>query len=253
MQQIIILTFLTAVSSRARLIDVHPSYGTCHDDYPNATSSSTFDKLDIQPYPVPFKEREQLNISVQFTINEMIPSGANITIEILSRMDSILPIKIPCYKFQNGHFSTSCEFEADYLLDKFSDLLCQDNQTCSTPIQPGVYGGEIPMKYFIPELPDFVAEVVIPPTLPDTWEFRYLVHYEGSIHSCFYADIEIQEPVYDQLAPNITTAKLEPNITLAYATTTTTTPNSSTAIGATSLMMFYTFSLLLVHSLFVNK
>ena len=251
MQQILI--FLAAMSSGARLIDVHPSYGTCHDDYPNATSSSTFDKLHIHPHPVPFKEREQLNISVQFTINEIIPSGANITIEILSRIDSILPIEIPCYKFQNGQFSTSCEFEADYLLQKFSDLLCQDNQTCSTPLQPGVYGGEIPMKYFIPELPDFVAEVVIPPTLPDTWEFRYLVHYEGSIHSCFYADIEIQEPVYDQLAPNITTAKLEPNITLAYATTTTTTPNSSTAIGATSLMMFYTFSLLLVHSLFVNK
>merc|ERR1712107_922894 len=114
MQQIIILIFLAAVSSGARLIDVHPSYGTCHDDYPNATSSSTFDKLDIQPYPVPFKEREQLNISVQFTINEIIPSGANITIEILSRMESLIPLPIPCYKF-HGEFSTSCEFEADYL------------------------------------------------------------------------------------------------------------------------------------------
>ena len=241
MQQIIILTFLAAVSSRARLIDVHPSYGTCHDDYPNATSSSTFDKLDIQPYPVPFKEREQLNISVQFTINEVIPSGANITIEILSRMDSILPIKIPCYKFQNGHFSTSCEFEADYLLDKFSDLLCQDNQTCSTPLQPGVYGGEIPMKYFIPDLPDFWAELMNL-ALPDTWEFRYLVHYEGSIHSCFYADIEIQS-VYHPLKPNITTTTT--------TRTTTTTPNSSTSMGASPIMMFYTFSLF--HLLFVNK
>ena len=38
------------------------------------------------------------------------------------------------------------EYDADYLLNKFSDFLCPahvpEGQACATPLNPGVYGGE---------------------------------------------------------------------------------------------------------------
>ena len=95
MQKFLFLIFVAVASSRIEIVDVHHSYGTCHDYYSSANSRSTFDKLYIQPYPVPFKERRQLNISAQFDIKEVIPKGANITVEIFSDKNSWDP-DIPC-------------------------------------------------------------------------------------------------------------------------------------------------------------
>ena len=104
MKQFNLFFFLVVVSglgsSRTnRLDDVN--YGFCQ----NSTSNSTLDRFIVQPQPIPLTRGQTFNVTAQFTLDEVIPQGANISIRI--ERPGLIPIPIPCDFQLDLDFNTS--------------------------------------------------------------------------------------------------------------------------------------------------
>merc|ERR1711950_126847 len=131
MKLIVFLATIVLVSAKSIKID-QLEYGFCEGA---DTSVGSIDAADVQPFPVEVKTGASVTISATLTLNT----------------------PIPCLEIEGLHIG-SCEYEADYLLDKFSEFLCPahvpDGQTCATPLNPGTYGGDPPITVEIPEIPD---------------------------------------------------------------------------------------------------
>ena len=90
---------------------------------------------------------------------------------------------------QNFTFST---YDADYLLDLFSEQLCPaavpDGQTCNLPLNPGVYGADPFLEVTIPDIPDILVELVG----AGTYYLGANVNLEdGTLYSCLFARVEV--------------------------------------------------------------
>ena len=130
----------------------------------------------------------------------------------------------------------------------FSDLLCQDNQTCSTPLQPGVYGGEKTVEYIIQsDFPHWFEELFG----SGTWRVEFEAHDENQVLTCFYLEVEIEitNPKYDELQPNITNHIL--STTESYTMLSTTPSIGSLSVVDSSLifvfMLIVNFATLVLH------
>ena len=84
------------------------------------------------------------------------------------------------------------EYDADYLLTKFSDFLCPahvpEGQACATPLNPGVYGGEPAIEVEIPAIPDILAELVGAGTY---YASASINNPDGSQMTCIYVRVEM--------------------------------------------------------------
>ena len=85
------------------------------------------------------------------------------------------------------------EYEADYLLAKFSDFLCPthvpEGQACATPLNPGVYGGEPPIEVVIPDIPDILADLIGSGTYYAEAEVKFA---DGSQMTCIYIRLQVE-------------------------------------------------------------
>ena len=85
------------------------------------------------------------------------------------------------------------EYEADYLLEKFSDLLCPahvpDGQACATPLNPGTYGGDPPITVEIPEISDILAFFLGSGTYKAE---ATVMDAGGNPMTCLYVRIEVE-------------------------------------------------------------
>merc|ERR1712223_1341822 len=115
MKLIVLLATIVLVSAKSIKID-QLEYGFCE----GADSSvGSVDAADVQPFPVEVKTGATVTISA--TLSLTVPAGAKVTLDIVK--EGIVDLPIPCLEIEGLHVG-SCEYEADYLLDKFSDFLC---------------------------------------------------------------------------------------------------------------------------------
>ena len=101
MKQICLFLFLvvvTGLTKTVRLDDI--KYGSCG----NSSSNSTFDKFSVQPHPIAWARGQKFNVSAQFTLDETIPEGANISIRL--ERQGLIPLPVPC-DFVDWGFNTS--------------------------------------------------------------------------------------------------------------------------------------------------
>ena len=85
------------------------------------------------------------------------------------------------------------EYDADYLLTKFSDFLCPahvpEGQACATPLNPGVYGGEPAIEVVIPDIPDILADLIGSGTYYAEAEVKF---EDGSQMTCIYIRVQVE-------------------------------------------------------------
>lgn len=87
----------------------------------------------------------------------------------------------------------SSEYDVDYLLSKFSDFLCPDfvpeGQSCSTPLNPGSYGGQPLFEAVIPDIPDIIADLIGSGTY---YAGAIITNPDGSEFTCTYLRIQVE-------------------------------------------------------------
>merc|ERR1711994_543663 len=157
MKLIVLLATIVLVSAKSIKID-QLEYGFCE----GADSSvGSVDAADVQPFPVEVKTGAAVTISASLSLTATVPAGAKVALNIVK--EGIVDLPIPCLEIEGLHVG-SCEYGADYLLDKFSDFLCPahvpEGQACATPLNPGTYGGEPPIEVVIPEIPDILVDLI---------------------------------------------------------------------------------------------
>jgi len=183
------LATIAVASARHIKID-EIDYGFCE----GAAQPGSIDKVEVIPFPILLHTGESLSILAELTLNEVVPQGAKVSLEIVKEGDVELPI--PCLEITASdgeilHIG-SCEYLADDLLARFSDFLCPahvpDGQTCATPLNPGTYGGEPPIEVEIPEIPDILVELIG----AGTYQAKATILLEdGSEMTCLYVRVEI--------------------------------------------------------------
>merc|ERR1711953_536357 len=185
MKLIVFLATIVLVSAKSIKID-QLEYGFCDGA---DTSVGSIDAADVQPFPVEIKTGASVTISATLTLNTAIPAGAKVALNIVK--EGIVNLPIPCLEIEGLHIG-SCEYEADYLLDKFSEFLCPahvpDGQACATPLNPGTYGGDPPITVEIPEIPEIIAGFLASGTYYADATIKYA---DGTQMSCLYVRIEV--------------------------------------------------------------
>jgi len=183
------LATIAVASARHIKID-EIDYGFCE----GAAQPGTIDKVEVTPFPILLHTGEALTILAQLTLNEIVPAGAKVSLDI--RKEGIPELPIPCLEITNEEGELlhigSCEYTADHLLDRYSDFLCPDHvpegQTCATPLNPGTYGGEPPIEVVIPEIPDILVDLIG----AGTYQAQAKILLEdGSEMTCLYVRVEI--------------------------------------------------------------
>lgn len=85
------------------------------------------------------------------------------------------------------------EYDVDYLLTKFSDFLCPDfvpdGQSCTTPLNPGAYGGQPLFEAVIPDIPDIIADLIGSGTY---YAGAIITNPDGSEFTCTYLRIQVE-------------------------------------------------------------
>ena len=180
---------VSAVSGRSGIeIFLNKTLKYFHTDGAD-TSVGSIDAADVQPFPVEVKTGASVTISATLTLNTAIPAGAKVALNIVK--EGIVNLPIPCLEIEGLHIG-SCEYEADYLLDKFSEFLCPahvpDGQACATPLNPGTYGGDPPITVEIPEIPEIIAGFLASGTY---YADATIMDAAGNQMTCIYVRIEV--------------------------------------------------------------
>merc|ERR1719427_1269578 len=115
----------------------------------------------VEPFPVVIATGETISLSVQLTLNEPVPVGAQVSLKI--KKEGVIPIPFPCLEIDGLHLG-SCTYDGDHLLELAAEGLCPDyfpeGQECKLPLNPGVYGGGDPIVLTVPEIPALIAELL---------------------------------------------------------------------------------------------
>merc|ERR1712001_179232 len=185
MKLIVLLATIVLVSAKSIKID-QLEYGFCE----GADSSvGTIDVMDVQPFPVEVKTGATVTVSATLTLNTEVPAGAKVALNIVKQ--GIVDLPIPCLELEGLHIG-SCEYEADYLLEKFSEFMCPahflEGQTCATSLMPGSYGGDPPVTVEIPEIPDVIGDLLASGTY---YADATVMYADGTQMTCLYVRIEV--------------------------------------------------------------
>ena len=153
------------------------------------TSVGSIDAIDVQPFPVEIKTGSTVTISATLSLLAEVPAGAKVALNIVK--EGIVDLPLPCLEIDGLHVG-SCEYTADYLLEKFSGFLCPDHvpagQTCATPLMPGTYGGDPPITMEIPEIPEIIASLLASGTF---YADATIMYPDGTQMTCLYVRIEV--------------------------------------------------------------
>jgi len=189
MKLFVVLVFVAFASARNLKID-QIEYDFCS----GAAQPGTIDTISVDPFPIQLHSGASLSILAQLTLNEVVPTGAKVSLNL--KKEGLIPLPIPCLELTNEEGELihvgSCEYEADYLLTKYTDFLCPahvpEGQACATPLNPGVYGGEPAIEVMIPAIPDILAELIGAGTY---YASASINNPDGSQMTCVYVRVEV--------------------------------------------------------------
>merc|ERR1712083_634200 len=92
-------------------------YGFCD----GSAEPATIDALAVEPFPIVIATGETITLTVEITLNEVVPVGAQVSLKI--KKEGLIPIPIPCLTIDGLHIG-SCDYDGDYLLEQGADTLC---------------------------------------------------------------------------------------------------------------------------------
>ena len=94
MKVIVLAACLALVSARSLKID-EIEYGFC----PDAAQPGTIDTVEVVPFPISLAEGTSLSILAQLTLNDVVPAGAKVALDI--QKEGLIPLPIPCLELTN--------------------------------------------------------------------------------------------------------------------------------------------------------
>merc|ERR1711964_116319 len=109
MRTILILACLALASTKHLHVKIDQlEYGFCD----GSAEPATIDTATVEPFPIVVATGETITLSVQITLNEVVPAGAQVSLKI--KKEGLIPVPIPCLE-------------------------------CNLPLSPGAYGGGEPL------------------------------------------------------------------------------------------------------------
>merc|ERR1712215_264868 len=156
MKTLFILGLAALTSARNIKVD-QLEYGFCD----GSAEPGTIDNASVEPFPIVLATGETITLSVQLTLNEPVPVGAQVSLKI--KKEGLIDVPFPCLEIDGLHIG-SCDYDGDHLLELGADGLCPDyfpdGQECKLPLNPGVYGGGDPLVLTLPEIPSIIADLL---------------------------------------------------------------------------------------------
>merc|ERR1719219_511893 len=143
MKFLAVIVLVAAVSSKdIRLQFQAPptelEYGYCE----GSPEIASFDVITVEPFPIIVSNGAEITLQIQITLNEEIPVGSQIHLDI--KLEGLIPIPIPCLEINGLHIG-SCDYDVP------------EGQACALPLSPGVYGGDEPLTVGpIEDIPDIL-------------------------------------------------------------------------------------------------
>merc|ERR1711892_863319 len=132
-------------------------YGFC-DGSPEPAS---IDEFTVEPFPIIFATNNTITLKVRLTLNEPIPAGSTLKLNI--KKEGFINIPIPCIEIQGTPIG-SCTYDGDDVLAAVAAGLCPtyvpDGQECALPLGPGLYGGEPDLVIVLPEIPPELGIII---------------------------------------------------------------------------------------------
>jgi len=185
MKSFAFLAALVAVAS-ARSVQLKDiEYGIC----PGSNDPLDLNTLSIEPYPIVVATGAEINLQLLITLNEPVPEGATVSLKIVKK--GVIDLPIPCLEIEGIHLG-SCDYTGQEILDVAADFLCPDyvpdGQTCTLPLNPGVYGGSEPLNIVLPTLPDAIVDLLASGTYSLTAKVNLA---DGSEMTCIFVNLEL--------------------------------------------------------------
>ena len=183
MKPLIILAFISVATATNIQID-QLEYGFCE----GAAEPLELLYFDIQPFPIIFRTHRQVQVQGGIILNEEIPVGAQVRIDITK--EGLIPIPIPCIEDNQWGFIGSCTYDGNEWLQMFSNFLCPElDEPCELPFSPGKYStGADPTIIVLPEIPDIIADL-----FGGTYTMEMHIDLmDGTEMTCIYMRVEIE-------------------------------------------------------------
>jgi len=160
-------------------------YGFCE----GANEVLEFTTLNVSPYPLQIHSGKDLTLEVMLNLLEQVPEGAKLSLNLKKK--GIIDLPIPCLEINDIHIG-SCDYDAQEILDFGAEFLCPDyfpeGQTCTLPLNPGMYGGE-PLTVTFGDLPDLIVDLLASGTY-EAKVHAYLA--DGTEMTCIYLRAELE-------------------------------------------------------------
>ena len=65
---------------------------------------ATIDTATVEPFPIVVATGETITLSVQITLNEVVPAGAQVSLKI--KKEGLIPVPIPCLEIDGLHIGS---------------------------------------------------------------------------------------------------------------------------------------------------
>merc|ERR1712236_159250 len=175
MKMILLLSCLALATAWHIKID-QLEYGFCD----GSAEPATIDVASVEPFPIVFATGETITLSIQLTLNEPVPVGAQVSLKI--KKEAAIDIPFPCLEIDGLHIG-SCDYDGDHLLE-----LGADGQECKLPLNPGVYGGGDPLVLTLPEIPSIIADLLASGTY---YADATITLADGTQMACVWVRLEV--------------------------------------------------------------
>merc|ERR1711909_243733 len=140
-------------------------YGFCD----GSAEPASIDAASVEPFPIVVATGETITLSVQITLNEVVPAGAQVSLKI--KKEGLIPVPIPCLEIDGLHIG-SCDYDGDHL-----------------PLNPGVYGGGEPLVLGpLPEIPSIIGDLLASGTY---YADATITLADGTQMACPYVRVEL--------------------------------------------------------------
>merc|ERR1739838_89221 len=184
MKLFIVLACVALASARNLKLD-QLEVGFC----PGSAEPASIDIATVDPFPVVLATDATITLSVQLTLNEPVPVGAQVSLKI--KKEGIIDIPFPCIEVEGLHLG-SCDYDGDTLLSEGADALCPahfpDGQDCMLPLNPGVYGAGDPLVLTVPEIPSIIGDLLASGTY---YADATITLADGTEMACIYVRVEL--------------------------------------------------------------
>merc|ERR1712236_179216 len=171
MKTILVLACVALASAKHIHVKIDQlEYGFCD----GSAEPASIDAASVEPFPIVVATGETITLSVQITLNEVIPAP------------------IPCLEIDGLHIG-SCDYDGDHLLELGAETLCPDyfpaGQDCKLPLNPGVYGGGEPLVLGpLPEIPSIIGDLLASGTY---YADATITLADGTQMACLYVRVEL--------------------------------------------------------------